>query len=102
MKSLKVHALLVIVLIAMVSKAFAEPPSGYCEVIVCNKLERFTLSPWNMVKDKIGEQCFSTILEKSDAVVGKVLDSSTRWYHGSFNPTKKSVTRVKTVLACTI
>lgn len=93
-------SLMTIVLIVLVSSAHADAPAGYCEVLVCNKLERFTLSPWSAVKDKIGEQCFSTVLEKSDAVVGKVLDSSTRWYHGSFNPTKKSVTRVKKILAC--
>jgi len=100
MKSLKKRSLMAIALIALLSKAHADVPAGYCEVLVCNKLERFTLSPWNAVKDKIGEQCFNTVLDKSDAVVGKILDSSTRWYHGSFNPTKKSVTRVKKVLVC--
>lgn len=31
------------------------------------------------------------------AVEGNVLSSETRWYQGSFNPTKKSVTKVKSV-----
>ena len=81
--------------------AVAAPPSGYCDVTVCNKLERFTLNPWSMVKDSIGEQCTPALLEKKDAVVGNVLDSGTRWYQGSsINPTKKSVTRVKEVRQC--
>lgn len=102
MKQLKVYAVCVTASLVALNPAFAEVPSGYCEVIVCNKLERFTLSPWSAVKDKMGEQCFGTVLEKSEAVPGKILDSSTRWYHGSFNPTKKSVTRVKKVLTCKV
>jgi hypothetical protein len=35
----------------------AAPPSGYCDVTVCNKLERFTLDPWKRMKDSWGEQC---------------------------------------------
>ncbi len=80
--------------------AHAAPPPGYCDVTVCNKLERVTLSPWSMLKDSMGETCMPALLAKSDAVTGKVLDSSSRWYQGSFNPTKKSVTRVKSVGAC--
>lgn len=80
--------------------AHAAPPAGYCDVMVCNKLERFTFSPWRAIKDRIGEQCIPAILTKSDAVVGKVLDSSTRFYQGGFNLTKKSVTRVKKVNQC--
>lgn len=93
--------LLIVVLLVFISiTVTAAPPAGYCDVKVCNKLERFTLSPFSAIKDKIGEQCFNTVVSKDEAVVGKILDSSTRWYHGSFNPTKKSVTRVKQVLAC--
>ena len=75
-------------------------PEPMCEVRVCNKLERFTLSITSMVKDHIGETCFDTRMPKSEAVVDKVLDSSSKWYQGSFNPTKKSVTRIKSVGAC--
>ena len=72
-----------------------------CNVEVCNKLERFTLSPWSMLKDQMGEQCMPSILSEKDAVVGKVLSSGSRWYQGnSFNPTKKSVSRVKKVNKC--
>jgi hypothetical protein len=81
--------------------AVAAPPPGYCDVVVCNKLERFTLSPWSMVKDKFGESCFPALLAKEDAVVGKQLSAESRWYQGSFNPTKKSVSRVKEVKTCT-
>lgn len=79
------------------SAASAKPPAGYCDVEVCNKLERFSLDPWSMLKDNLGEQCLPALLGKEDAVVGKILSSESRWYQGSFNPTKKSVTRVKSV-----
>lgn len=81
--------------------AVAAPPSGYCDVKICNKLERFTISPWNMIKDEIGEQCMPALLGKEDAIVGKKLDSKSKWYQGSFNPTKASVTRVAAVMQCT-
>jgi len=83
------------------TSAMAAPPPGYCEVTVCNKLERITLSPWKAMKDKMGETCQPALLAKEDAVSGKKLDSSSRWYQGSFNITKASVTRVKDVKACT-
>ena len=77
------------------------PPPGYCEVKVCNKIERWSLSPWSHLKDKFGETCSVTILPKQEAVKGKVLSSDSRWYQGSsINPTKKSVTRVKEVKTC--
>lgn len=88
------------VIILFASSTYASPPKGYCDVTVCNKLERFTLSPWSMIKDKMGEQCLPALIGKEDAVVGKILDSNSRWYQGSFNPTKKSVTRVKEVHEC--
>jgi hypothetical protein len=78
----------------------ATPPPGYCEVKVCNKLSRWSLSPWSHIKDKLGETCSTQILAKEDAVEGKVLESNTRFYQGSFNPTKKSVTKVKEVKKC--
>lgn len=87
--------------VTLASHSFAAPPPGYCDVRVCNKLERLTLDPWKMAKDSFGEMCQPALLGKEDAVVGKVLSSSSRWYQGSFNPTKKSVTRVKGVRACT-
>lgn len=83
------------------SVASAAPPPGYCDVTVCNKLERMTLSPTKWFKDKIGETCQPALLAKEDAVEGKKLDSTSKWYQGSFNPTKASVTRVKTVKTCT-
>lgn len=82
------------------SSAFAVVPDGYCEVIVCNRLERFSLNPFKHMQDSMGEVCTPSIIDKQSAVVGKVLDSNSRWYQGSFNPTKKSVTRVKSVGAC--
>lgn len=82
------------------TSAIAAPPAGYCDVVVCNKLERFTLNPWSKFKDRMGETCSPALLGKQDAVVGKVLTSESRWYQGSFNPTKKSVTKVKSVGAC--
>lgn len=88
------------IVIALVSPAVAAPPPGYCEVVVCNKLERFSLDPWRHLKDKIGETCFPAVIAAKDAQAGKTLDSETRWYQGSFNPTKASVTRVKSVGAC--
>ena len=71
-----------------------------CSVRVCNKLERVTLSLSSMFKDKLGETCFDAVLPKSEAVEGKTLSSDSRWYQGSFNPTKKSVTRVNKVYEC--
>lgn len=72
-----------------------------CKVVVCNKLERFTLDPWSMIKDSMGETCFEGTLSSLEAVPGKVLSSESRWYQGSsINPTKKSVTRVKEILNC--
>jgi hypothetical protein len=81
--------------------AVAAPPPGYCDVTVCNKLERFSLSPTKWIKDKMGETCTPALLAKEDAVEGKKLDSTSKWYQGSFNPTKASVTRVKEVKTCT-
>ena len=82
--------------------ANAAPPPGYCEVRICNKLERFTLSPWKAMKDSMGEMCTSAVLGEEDAKEGKQLSSSSRWYQGSsVNITKSSVTRVKSVGACT-
>lgn len=89
-----------IVIAALVSmNASAEP---MCHVKVCNKLERFTLSISSMIKDKLSEACFEMDLPKSQAIEGHKLSSESRWWQGShLNPTKKSVTRVKTVYGCT-
>lgn len=87
--------------LALISPAIAAPPPGYCEVVVCNKLERFSLSPWTHMKDKIGEACFPAVVGKEDAQAGKRLSAESRWYQGrSINITKQSVTRVKTVGVC--
>lgn len=74
--------------------------SGMCEVEICNKLERFSLSPTNWVKDAFGKTCFHGQVPKKMAVEGKELNSESRWYQGSFNPTKKSVTRINKVYRC--
>ena len=92
---MKTYLLSVLLLIS--TAALAEP---MCEVKVCNKLERFTLSPKSMIKDHMGKSCYETKMPKSEAVVGKKLASNSRWYQGSFNPTKKSVTRIKSVGKC--
>ncbi|ADM80158.1 hypothetical protein phiAS5_ORF0315 [Aeromonas phage phiAS5] len=88
-----------IILLALLS--FGANAEEMCRVKVCNKLERFSLSIWSHMKDKMGETCFEAMLPKSEAVVDKVLDSESRWYQGSsINITKKSVTRVKEVYSC--
>ena len=84
-----------------ITAAHAAPPPGYCDVTICNKLERFSLDPFKHMKDAFGKQCMPAILPISLAKEGDVLDSSSRWYQGSFNPTKQSVTRVSEVHACT-
>ena len=85
---------------AGVTPSEANSESVVCDVRICNKLSRFSLNLWSHMKDSMGETCFDTQVAKKDAVVGKVLDSSTRFYQGSFNPTKKSVTKVKYVHGC--
>jgi hypothetical protein len=96
--------LAIIALLAIAASAFAQPqtpPAGYCEVTVCNRIERFSLDPFSHLKDRWGESCSPGLLAKKDAVVGKELSSDSRWYQGStINPTKKSVTRVKSVGKC--
>jgi hypothetical protein len=72
-----------------------------CEVRVCNKLSRFSLDPFAHMQDALGKTCFNIVAPKSEAVVGRVLDSSSRWYQGSsINPTKRSVTRIESVGRC--
>jgi hypothetical protein len=93
------------VILALVAAAFAttsvfaQAPQT-CNVQLCNKLSRWSLDPFSHIKDKMGEQCFNVVLPKNEAVVGNVLASESRWYQGSFNPTKKSVTKVKQVYSC--
>jgi hypothetical protein len=80
--------------------ALGVPPAGYCDVVICNKLQRISFNPWSHIKDKFGEQCFPQVLPLDYAKEGNILDSGTRFYQGSFNPTKRSVTRVKSVIEC--
>lgn len=76
-------------------------PAGYCQVEVCNRIERFSLDPFSHLKDHLAETCMVTLVGKDDAVVGKKLSSESRWYQGStINPTKESVTRVKRIILC--
>tara|TARA_R110002073_G_scaffold205273_2_gene364941 strand:+ start:860 stop:1156 length:297 start_codon:yes stop_codon:yes gene_type:complete len=93
--------LILALLIVASSVAVATPPAGYCDVIICNKLKRLSLSIWDHMQDSMGEECMPGILSIEDSVAGKELSSSTRFYQGSFNPTKRSVTSVGSVLECT-
>ncbi|MBC7658556.1 MAG: hypothetical protein H7249_02520 [Chitinophagaceae bacterium] len=94
---MKTSSVLLSFTLVLSSAAFAEP---MCEVKICNKLERFTIHPTSMIKDHFGKSCYETSMPKSEAIVGKKLSSNSRWYQGSFNPTKKSVTRIKSVGKC--
>jgi hypothetical protein len=87
---------LLLLILILPSTSFA----SNCKVKICNKLERFTLSPTNWIADKWGENCMEVILPKEEAKEGKVLSKESRWYQGSLNPTKKSVTRVAKVISC--
>lgn len=73
---------------------------AFCQVEVCNKLSRISLDPFKHMQDKIGESCSLVWIPKEEAFVGNVLSSESRWYQGSFNPTKKSVTKVTEVIQC--
>lgn len=106
-KSHKANTFSVMVIFTILTLAPTESAHGMkpveqiCRVEVCNKISRFSLSPWSHIKDKMGETCFEVILPKSEAHEGNVLDSESRWYQGkSLNPTKKSVTKVKRVYEC--
>lgn len=92
----------IVLVIAAIGGVFASPAhaESMCQVELCNKLERFSLSPTNWVKDWAGKTCFNSVLPRSQAVSGSVVSSSSKWYQGSFNPTKKSVTRVNKVYHC--
>lgn len=94
--------LLVIALLAVnQAQASTDLNQPMCRVEICNKIERFTLSLGNIIGDAMGEKCDVVIMPKSEAVIGRVLSSESRWYQGSsINPTKKSVTRVSQVLEC--
>lgn len=101
MKYTKRIAIAVLALSSMITVASAQTPViKMCNVEVCNKLSRWSLDPFKHIQDKMGEQCFNVVLSQSEAVVGNVLASDSRWYQGSFNPTKKSVTTVKKVFNC--
>lgn len=82
--------------------SFSVSATEMCDVKICNKIERLTLNPFTVMRDSMAESCFNTTVPKDMAVVGKELSSESRWYQGStINPTKKSVTRIKEVYACT-
>lgn len=94
--------LILIVLALMACSVQAdELDQPMCKVRICNKIERFTLSIGSMISDELGETCSDIIMPKAEAVPGKVLSSESRWYQGSsINPTKKSVTRVDSIIKC--
>lgn len=71
-----------------------------CQVTACNKIERFSINPMAHLRDSFGETCFEITLPKDQAIVDRELAADSRWYQGSFNPTKKSVTLVKSVHQC--
>ena len=100
---MKQTILISVILFSVCSANAAEPvttETTLCSVQVCNKLERFTLNLTSLIKDKLGENCFNIMLPKSEAFEGNILSSESKWYQGSFNPTKKSVTRVTEVYEC--
>ena len=86
----------ILIMVMLSTMVFAEE---MCYVTICNKIERFSLNPLSHIGDNIGETCYDTYMPKNQAVVGSVLTSESRWYHGG-NPTKKSVTKIKTVKYC--
>lgn len=86
-----------LLLISLSIFAYAET---MCNVKVCNKIERISLDPFAHIKDKFGETCFDIGLPKSEAYVGNILSEESKWYQGGFNPTKKSITKVKQVNYC--
>lgn len=90
-----------IILVVFISFSSIYSKERTCRVMVCNKLERLSLSIWSHIKDHMGESCFEAMLPESEAIVNKVLSSESRWYQGSkINITKNSVTRVKKVYSC--
>lgn len=80
--------------------SYASDKEEMCKVTVCNKLERFSLSLTSHIKDALGETCFEAVIPKEQAALGNILREESRWYQGSFNPTKSSVTRVSEVHKC--
>jgi len=98
----KVMMVCLVALAVLSTSAHAEmKQEPLCRVQVCNKLERFSLSIWKHMKDSMGETCFDAVIPQTEAHVGNVLSSESRWYQGStINPTKKSVTRVSQVYEC--
>lgn len=94
----KILLLAMTIMIIAPTNAYAE--QQMCNVEVCNKLKRFSLSPWSHIKDAMGESCYDIQLPEKISKEGHQLDNSTRWYQGSFNPTKRTVTYVKQVYNC--
>lgn len=94
--------IILVVLLAMtpISHANNEVPVGYCEVEICNKLKRISLDLWSHLKDEMGKVCMPGVVPKDKAVQGLEIDSKSKWYQGTFNPTKRSVTYVIKVYTC--
>ena len=89
---------ILIVLFLTLNIANAQPV--FCDVKICNKIKRFSLDIWSHLKDSIGKTCWDMSVPKNLAIKGKELNSKTKWYQGSINPTKKSVTWVEAVYKC--
>lgn len=101
---MKTKLLMLAICLVLSQNTLAAPNSSLepnCDVRLCNKIERVSLDIWAHVSDSLGETCFVAILPKSEARVGHILNSSSRWYQGrSINITKNSVTRVAQVIKC--
>ena len=89
--------LIIFLLLTLSTSLFSQET---CEVQICNKLKRFTLSIRKYLNDKFGEVCFDSMIPKENAIEGKELSSESKWYQGSINPTKRSVTYIKKVYRC--
>jgi hypothetical protein len=96
-----VERLILIFSMLVITSANAAPPSGYCEVTICNKISRFSLDPWAHIRDALGEVCMPATIEKKYAKEGERLHAESKiWQGESINITRESVTKVKKVNSC--
>ena len=97
---MKYLLLIACIMVSPVTYSNNEVPVGYCEVEICNKLKRISLDLWSHLKDEMGKVCMPGVVPKDKAVQGLEIDSKSKWYQGTFNPTKRSVTYVNKIYAC--